>query len=112
MLLSKLDWDMSSVIAYDFVEHIIQRLLQLPLGWEPDMIRRHSETLIAMCAAHHSFYALPPSLVASACVLTTLRPLLEATEVQNPNQRLLPGMENALEIVQKSIFVEKVQQFL
>ena len=111
MLLSKLDWDMSSVIASDFVEHIIQRVRQLPLGWNPELIRRHSETLVAMCSAHHSFYALAPSLVAAACVLTTLRPLLEATEVQNPDpdtKRILPSLQNAIDIVEKIIFIDKV----
>ena len=111
MLLSKLDWDMSSVIASDFVEHIIQRVRQLPLGWNPELIRRHSETLVAMCSAHHSFYPLAPSLVAAACVLTTLRPLLEATEVQNPDpdtKRILPSLQNAIDIVEKMIFIDKV----
>lgn len=114
LLLSKLDWDMSSVIASDFVEHIIQRVRQLPLGWNPELIRRHSETLVAMCSAHHSFYALAPSLVAAACVLTTLRPLLEATEVQNPDpdtKRILPSLQNAIDIVEKIIFIDKVYLF-
>jgi len=112
LLLSKLDWDMSSVIASDFVEHIIQRVRQLPLGWNPELIRRHSETLVAMCSAHHSFYALAPSLVAAACVLTTLRPLLEATEVQNPDpdtKRILPSLQNAIDIVEKIIFIDKME---
>lgn len=112
MLLSKLDWDMSAVIALDFIEHIIQRVQELPLGWSVEMIRRHSETLVAMCAAHHSFYNLTPSLVAAAAVLTTLRPLLEATQVQNfdpdTNQRL-PTLENALQVVEQVIFVQKVR---
>ena len=114
LLLSKLDWDMSSVIASDFVEHIIQRVRQLPLGWNPELIRRHSETLVAMCSAHHSFYALAPSLVAAACVLTTLRPLLEATEVQNPDpdtKRILPSLQNAIDIVEKIIYIDKVYIF-
>ena len=102
---------MSSVIASDFVEHIIQRVRELPLGWNPELIRRHSETLVAMCSAHHSFYALAPSLVAAGCVLTTLRPLLEATEVQNPDpdtNRRLPSLQNAIDVVEKIIFIEKV----
>jgi len=112
LLLSKLDWDMSSVIASDFVEHIIQRVRLLPLGWNPELIRRHSETLVAMCSAHHSFYALAPSLVAAGCVLTTLRPLLEATEVQNPDpdtHQRLPSLQNAIDIVEKMIFIEKME---
>lgn len=92
LLLSKLDWDMSAVIALDFVEHIIQRVQNL--GWNSDIIRSHSESLVAMCSANHSFYNLPPSLVASSCVLATLRPLLET------HQRL-PNLEQALQMVEK-----------
>ena len=99
---------MSSVIALDFVEHIIQRVRELPLGWDPEMIRRHSETLVTMCAGHHSFYALAPSLVASACVLTTLRPLLEATQVREDTDQRLPSLSKALDIVENMIYVDKV----
>ena len=106
MLLSKLDWDMSSVIALDFVEHIIQRVSGLPLGWNPEMIRRHSETLVAMCSANHSFYSLAPSLLASSCVLATLRPLLEAT---NENHQSLPSLSNALQIVEQITYYKKVR---
>ncbi len=82
LLLSKLDWDMSSVIASDFIEHIVQRVRRL----HPDeldsasdaTVRQHSETLLTLCSAHHSFSSLNPSLVAAASVLTTVRPILEA----------------------------------
>ena len=105
MLLSKLDWDMSSVIALDFVEHIIQRVQNL--GWNSEIIRRHSESLVAMCSADHSFYNLAPSLVASACVLATLRPLLEATEANN-DQRL-PNLQKALQMVENITFHNEVR---
>jgi hypothetical protein len=78
LLLSKLDWDMSAVIASDFVEHIIQRVRKLHLGMSVELVRRHSETLITMCASHYSFSSMAPSLVAAAAVLTTIRPALEA----------------------------------
>ena len=102
---------MSSVIALDFVEHIIQRIRELPLGWNPEMIWRHSETLVSMCAANHTFYSQSPSQIAAASVLTTLRPLLEATEVQNPDPdtgKRLPTLNSALEIIEKLIFLDKV----
>ena len=95
---------MSSVIAIDFVEHIIQRVSGLPLGWNPEMIRRHSETLVAMCSAHHSFYAMAPSLLAASCVLATLRPLLEATD----DNQILPSLNNALLIVEQITHYTKV----
>ena len=45
---------MSSVIAYDFVEHIVQRLRGLfaLMNVNIDVARSHSETLITMVAAN------------------------------------------------------------
>jgi len=80
LLLSKLDWDMSAVIAFDFVEHIIQRIRKTQfhaiVGITSETLRKHSETLITMCSAQDVFSSFSPSLIAAACVMTTLRPLL------------------------------------
>jgi hypothetical protein len=109
---------MSAVIALDFVEHIIQRVKRLPLGWNAEVIRRHSETLVPMCSANHAFSSLAPSLIAAACVLTTLRPLLEAARepsmmVTNnpgpsPAHQRIPDLAIALEIVGKMTQLDKV----
>ena len=107
LLLSKLDWDMCAVIALDFVEHIIQRVQSL--GWNnSDVIRRHSESLVAICSANHTFYNLPPSLVASACVLATLRPFLEANEEDQSHQRM-PNLQQALKVVEKITYHDQVR---
>ena len=87
LLLSKLDWDMSAVIAFDFVEHIIQRIRKMQFHAivgliTPETLRKHSETLITMCSAQDVFSSFSPSLIAAACVMTTLRPLLEASANQ------------------------------
>ena len=85
--MSKLDWDMSAVIAFDFVEHIIQRIRKMQfhpiIGITPETLRKHSETLITMCSAQDVFSSFSPSLIAAACVVTTLRPLLESIEGQS-----------------------------
>ena len=109
LLLSKLDWDMCAVIALDFVEHIIQRVQSL--GWwnNSDVIRRHSESLVAVCSANHTFYNLPPSLVASASVLATLRPFLEANEDQS-HQRM-PNLQQALKVVEKITYHDQVHTY-
>lgn len=117
LLLSKLDWDMSAVIASDFVEHIIQRVRRLPFGWSPDVVRRHSEILVAMCSAHHTFSPMAPSLVAAACVLTTLRPLLEAPTQDTPSPSScssagsttsrMPDIETVLDAVENITLLNK-----
>ena len=76
--MSKLEWDMCSIIAFDFVEHIIQRLtahLSLPTSPELSMesVRSSSEALITMCSGHQDFSKTSPCLIASACVYATLK---------------------------------------
>merc|ERR1712038_1977220 len=77
LLLSKLDWDLSAVIAPDFVEHILQRLLKLDLAWDIDTTRTRVSTLVTLAYSHPSLAALPSSLLASSAILTALRPALE-----------------------------------
>merc|ERR1711997_776205 len=81
LLLSKLDWDLSAVIAPDFVEHILQRLLKLDLAWNIDITRKNTETLIYLCYSHFSLASFPPSLIAVSSILTTLRPTIESSLV-------------------------------
>merc|ERR1719445_2076173 len=79
LLLSKLDWDLSAVIAPDFVEHILQRLLKLDLAWNIDITRKKTETLIYLCYSHFGLATFPPSLIAVSSIMTTLRPTIEAS---------------------------------
>jgi len=81
LLLSKLDWDLSAVIAPDFVEHILQRLLKLDLAWNIDITRKNTETLIYLCYSHFSLASYPPSLIAVSSIMTTLRPTIESSLV-------------------------------
>lgn len=72
LLLSKLEWDVSAVIAFDFVEHIIQRLEKMTKLENLESIRNQSEMLITMCSGHYNFSNMSPCLIATACVLTSL----------------------------------------
>lgn len=84
LLLSKLEWDMSAVIAFDFVEHIISRLEKAAVSQSQEeegrlsmnALRTSSETLITMCSGHHDFSNLSPCLIAAACVVSTLKTML------------------------------------
>lgn len=127
LLLSKLEWDMSSVIALDFVEHIIQRIQRLNLGLNGDLIRANAETVITMCASHHMFSPLAPSHVAAACVLTTLRQMVEgpitnlirdtpspsscssgASTTSSPSKLRPLDLEHVLDEVERITQIEKV----
>ena len=48
------------------------------------MTRTQTETLVTMCAGHHSFTHLAPSSIASAAVLVTLRPLFQGGIAPSP----------------------------
>merc|ERR1712012_1381403 len=78
LLLSKLDWDLSLVIAPDYVEHILQRLLTLDMAWDIDVTRRKAETLIQLCYSHSGLSPWSASLIAVSCIMTTLRPSIES----------------------------------
>lgn len=125
LLLSKLDWDLSAVIAPDFVEHILQRLLKLDLAWNIDITRKNSETLIYLCYSHFGLATYPPSLIAVSSILTTLRPTLESalipirdtpspsstssgsTHSSPTSAKSDDPLEKVLEAVQKMTLVEK-----
>lgn len=77
LLLAKLNWNIPSVVAIDFVEHILQSLEKLRLDWNPEMIRRSINDLILACHTCPQMARYPPSLVASACVVVTIRPIIE-----------------------------------
>eukprot|EP00096_Caligus_rogercresseyi_P003705 TRINITY_DN1714_c1_g1_i1.p1 TRINITY_DN1714_c1_g1~~TRINITY_DN1714_c1_g1_i1.p1 ORF type:complete len:304 (-),score=75.17 TRINITY_DN1714_c1_g1_i1:260-1171(-) len=77
LLLSKLDWDMSSVIASDFLEHIVQRLSLVINDGSISLenVRRDAEARILFCSSHHGFSSYNPSFIAIASVLGALQPL-------------------------------------
>ncbi len=102
---------MSAVIASDFVEHIIQRVCRLhssssSTNLDPALVRSHSEALITMCSAHHSFSGLSPSLVAAACVLTTLSPFFPADKDSSNPEKI--DLNTILEAVEQFALIDKV----
>ncbi|XP_019749246.1 G1/S-specific cyclin-D2-like [Hippocampus comes] len=63
VVLGKLRWNMAAVIPNDFLEHIMRRL-PLPEDKVP-MIRKHTQTFIALCATDDGLAMNPPSMIAS-----------------------------------------------
>jgi hypothetical protein len=109
---------MSAVIAFDFVEHILERLVLLfGSDFNVDLVRRHSETLITVCTASYLFSPISPCLVASACILTTLRPCMEARARDMPSpcsaagspSSPVPDMDQLLDMLESMTSISKVQ---
>ncbi|XP_063072301.1 cyclin Dx [Engraulis encrasicolus] len=80
IVLATLRWDVAAVTPQDFMPHFVSALSEQRDG-APDSgdflntLRRHSDTLVAMCVCDSRFLGSPPSLVAAAAVNSALRGL-------------------------------------
>ncbi|CAL8242091.1 unnamed protein product [Merluccius merluccius] len=66
VVLGNLRWNIASVIPNDFIEHIVRRL-PLPKEKLP-LVRKHTQTFIALCATDFSLALNPPSMIATGSV--------------------------------------------
>lgn len=63
VVLSKLKWDLSAVTPHDFLEQVLSRL---SLDKErTEVIKKHAQTFIALCATDCKFMMYPPSMIAA-----------------------------------------------
>ncbi|PKU30170.1 g1 s-specific cyclin-d3 [Limosa lapponica baueri] len=66
LVLEKLKWDLVSVIANDFLAHILHRL---PLPQDKvELVKKHAQTFIALCATDYTFAMYPPSMIATGSI--------------------------------------------
>ncbi|XP_078276618.1 G1/S-specific cyclin-D3 isoform X1 [Rhinoraja longicauda] len=73
VVLGKLKWDLSVTTPNDFIEHILGRLSFLSDSLE--LIKKHSQTFIAMCATDFNFAMYPPSMIATGSIAAAIRGL-------------------------------------
>ncbi|KAJ6659896.1 hypothetical protein lerEdw1_018352 [Lerista edwardsae] len=78
LVLEKLKWDLVSVIANDFLDHILQRL-PLPQH-KMDLVKKHAQTFIALCATDYTFAMYPPSMIATCSIGAAVNGLSTASE--------------------------------
>ncbi|XP_041033420.1 G1/S-specific cyclin-D2-like [Carcharodon carcharias] len=64
LLLNKLQWDIAAPTALEFVERLIGAM-GLPRVKE-QIVRRHTETFIALCTIDYEFLSYPPSVIGAA----------------------------------------------
>lgn len=77
LVLSKLKWDLSAVTPHDFLEQILSRLSLNKE--ETEMIRKHAQTFIALCATDCKFMMYPPSMIAAGSVSAAQHGLFNST---------------------------------
>lgn len=70
-VLQKLRWDISSVLANDFVPHLIEKL-GLNETRHTDLIKQHISSFIALSSTDFRFSVFNSSLIASGCILTAI----------------------------------------
>lgn len=82
VILATLRWDTAAVTAQDFLPHFLATVEQRGAGGggesegrQLSTLRRHSDTLAAMCACDSRFLGAPPSLVAAASLNCAFRGL-------------------------------------
>ncbi|XP_066497642.1 cyclin Dx [Hoplias malabaricus] len=81
VVLGTLRWDVAAVTPQDFIPHLLSCLEELE-GEEEDReffstLRRHADTLVALCVCDARFLGTPASLVSAAAISSALRGLDE-----------------------------------
>ncbi|KAM3863609.1 cyclin Dx [Diretmus argenteus] len=81
IILATLRWDTAAVTPQDFLPHLLASVEERGDGETDSLeellptLRRHSDTLVAMCICDSRFLGAPPSLVAAATLNSALRGL-------------------------------------
>lgn len=73
LVLSRLKWDLASVTPHDFIDHFLSRL-EIPPPTR-QILRKHAQTFVALCATDVNFIASPPSMVAAGSVVAAVQGL-------------------------------------
>lgn len=73
LLLNKLKWDLASVTPHNFIEHFLSKLKIHPSTKQ--ILRKHAQTFVALCATDVNFIASPPSMVAAGSVVAAVQGL-------------------------------------
>lgn len=90
-VLSKLKWDLSAVTPHDFLEQILSRIC--PDQERCNVIKKHSQTFIALCSTDCKFINYPPSMIAAGSVGAAAHGLLKTD-----NTKLLQSLHQILNI--------------
>ena len=74
VMLDALQWDLSAVTPYSILDHIL-RTVQLEPMFNPQEVRQHAETFVALAATEYNFCHQSPLVVAVSCLGAALRGL-------------------------------------
>ncbi|XP_039861071.1 G1/S-specific cyclin-D1 [Simochromis diagramma] len=87
LVLNKLKWDLASATPHDFIEHFLSKLKIYPSTKQ--ILRKHAQTFVALCATDVNFIASPPSMVAAGSVAAAVQGLyLKSQDASLSSQNL------------------------
>ncbi|XP_037373314.1 G1/S-specific cyclin-D1 [Talpa occidentalis] len=73
LLVNKLKWNLAAMTPHDFIEHFLSKM---PVAEESkQIIRKHAQTFVALCATDVKFISHPPSMVAAGSVVAAVQGL-------------------------------------
>ncbi|XP_045711358.1 G1/S-specific cyclin-D1 [Phyllostomus hastatus] len=73
LLVNKLKWNLAATTPHDFIEHFLSKM---PVTEENrQIIRKHAQTFVALCATDVKFISNPPSMVAAGSVVSAVQGL-------------------------------------
>ncbi|XP_027898750.1 cyclin Dx [Xiphophorus couchianus] len=75
VILAALRWDSAAVTPQDFLPHFLSSIEERGESELLSTLRRHSDTLAALCVCDSRFLGAPPSLIAAASLNCALRGL-------------------------------------
>ncbi|MCJ8744104.1 hypothetical protein PDJAM_G00114960 [Pangasius djambal] len=73
VVVSRLDWDLASVLPSDFLEPLLQGLPIIP--HDLSALRRHTHSYIALAATEFTFSTYRPSVIACSCTAAAVQRL-------------------------------------
>lgn len=87
LVLNKLKWDLASVTPHDFIDHFLSKLQIYPSTKQ--ILKKHAQTFVALCATDVNFIASPPSMVAAGSVVAAVQGLhLKSQDASLSSQNL------------------------
>uniref|UniRef100_A0A131YX19 Cyclin D2 n=1 Tax=Rhipicephalus appendiculatus TaxID=34631 RepID=A0A131YX19_RHIAP len=94
-VLDRLKWDVASVVANDFVDHLVTMLGLADCG---DTVRRHANTFIALCATEYHFMSYSPALLATSSVAAAVHGLRGPFFTTTAQDQLTSALERITQV--------------
>lgn len=73
VLVNKLKWNLAAMTPHDFIEHFLSKMPVAEVNKQ--IIRKHAQTFVALCATDVKFISNPPSMVAAGSVVAAVQGL-------------------------------------